>query len=69
VAFAFMVGTASSKMFEGWLFILLQRPVRKKMLHIMTDDFQSQTLMYLVLLPQYDIGDRIHVSNIEQDTR
>jgi len=27
LAFAFMIGSASSKMFEGWLFILLQRPV------------------------------------------
>ncbi len=42
VAFAFIIGPAMSKMFEGWLFILLQRP--------------------------YDIGDRIHVSNVQQDT-
>jgi small-conductance mechanosensitive channel len=28
VGFAFMVGPASSKMFEGWLFILIRRPVR-----------------------------------------
>ena len=27
VGFAFMVGSASSKMFEGWLFILVRRPV------------------------------------------
>jgi hypothetical protein len=27
LAFAFMIGTASSKMFEGFLFILLRRPV------------------------------------------
>ena len=27
VGFAFMVGAASSKMFEGWLFILVRRPV------------------------------------------
>ena len=26
LAFAFMIGSASSKMFEGWLFILLRRP-------------------------------------------
>ena len=42
LAFAFMIGSASSKMFEGWLFILLRRP--------------------------YDIGDRIHISNPEDDT-
>lgn len=42
LAFAFVIGSAMSKMFEGWLFILLQRP--------------------------YDIGDRIHVSNVQQDT-
>ena len=27
LAFAFMIGTASSKMFEGFLFILIRRPV------------------------------------------
>ncbi|GAX27063.1 hypothetical protein FisN_9Lh385 [Fistulifera solaris] len=42
LAFAFVIGSAMSKMFEGWLFILLQRP--------------------------YDIGDRIHVSNVQVDT-
>lgn len=42
LAFAFMIGSASSKMFEGWLFILLRRP--------------------------YDIGDRIHISNPEDET-
>lgn len=27
LAFAFMIGSAASKMFEGWLFILVRRPV------------------------------------------
>lgn len=30
LAFAFMIGTASSKMFEGFLFILIRRPVSQK---------------------------------------
>jgi small-conductance mechanosensitive channel len=42
LAFAFMIGSASAKYFEGLLFILVRRP--------------------------YGIGDRIHVSNVEQDT-
>jgi Mechanosensitive ion channel len=42
LAFAFMIGSASSKMFEGFLFILVRRP--------------------------YNIGDRIHISNVEADT-
>ncbi|GAX10966.1 hypothetical protein FisN_2Lh496 [Fistulifera solaris] len=42
LAFAFMIGSASSRMFEGWLMVLLQRP--------------------------YDIGDRIHVSNVQSDS-
>ena len=41
VGFAFMIGPAASKMFEGWLFILLRRP--------------------------YDIGDRIHISEPNED--
>lgn len=42
LAFAFMISSASSKYFEGILFILVRRP--------------------------YDIGDRIHVSNVNSDT-
>ena len=29
IGFAFMIGAASSKMFEGWLFIFLRRPVSR----------------------------------------
>lgn len=28
LAFAFMIGSASSRLFEGWMMVLLQRPVR-----------------------------------------
>jgi hypothetical protein len=42
LAFAFMIGSASAKMFEGFLFILVRRP--------------------------YNIGDRIHISNVETDS-
>ena len=42
LAFAFMIGSASSKYFEGVLFILVRRP--------------------------YGIGDRIHVSDVEENT-
>ena len=42
LGFSWMIGSASSKMFEGWLFILVRRP--------------------------YNIGDRIHISNIESET-
>jgi hypothetical protein len=42
LGFSWMIGSASSKMFEGWLFILIRRP--------------------------YNIGDRIHIGNIESET-
>jgi hypothetical protein len=42
LAFAFIIGSASAKYFEGLLFILVRRP--------------------------YGIGDRIHISNVENDT-
>jgi small-conductance mechanosensitive channel len=34
LAFAFMIGTASSKMFEGFLFILIRRPVSEMTLFL-----------------------------------
>lgn len=42
LGFSWMIGSASSNMFEGWLFILIRRP--------------------------YNIGDRIHISNVESET-
>lgn len=42
LGFSWMIGSASSKMFEGWLFILIRRP--------------------------YNIGDRIHIGNIDSET-
>jgi Mechanosensitive ion channel len=42
LGFSWMIGSASSNMFEGWLFILIRRP--------------------------YNIGDRIHIGNIESET-
>lgn len=42
VGFAFAISSASSKAFEGILFVLLRRP--------------------------FDIGDRIHVSPVDQDS-
>jgi hypothetical protein len=66
-----MVGAAASKMFEGWLFILLRRPVSALPIHILrhlaTTFWQSHLGVSSTL--QYDIGDRIHVSDIDTETR
>lgn len=59
LAFAFMIGSAASKMCEGWLFILIRRPVRKG---------ASSSEMELILSLQYGIGDRIHVAGTDSDS-
>ena len=55
VAFAFMIGTASAKYFEGLLFILVQKPCKSC--------FQS--CPRLIHWRPVDIGDRINIESPE----
>lgn len=66
VAFAFMISSASSKYFEGLLFILLRKVRRVLCYDRISNHFLRGT--HLIHCKPYDIGDRIHVSDINTDT-
>lgn len=65
VAFAFMIGAASAKYFEGLLFILAQRPCKLRVAQSAFDSLISSHFMSLD-----DIGDRINLegANIPGNT-
>jgi hypothetical protein len=68
-----MIGNASSKYFEGLLFILVRRKYRKTLCLVLCFHPFLCYRAYLIYpaepnIDPYDIGDRISVSNPENDT-